>query len=109
MTITDQRIAEFRSKETFSSLTYAGVFALLTLTMPSQATVNSAQKEHLVVIRDSSQSGTHQTINVRHDQITELELFSAINAVFDNILTGQVDLDPDIKKKVYSNLWDLYE
>jgi hypothetical protein len=41
-------------------------------------------------------------------QINELDVFSQINRVYDDLLRNQVELDSDSKRALYTNLWDLY-
>lgn len=35
-------------------------------------------------------------------------LIIQINRVYEELLKNQIELDPDAKKALYSNLWDLY-
>jgi hypothetical protein len=41
-------------------------------------------------------------------RITEADLFFQINRIYDDLLNNQVDLDPEAKRALYSNLWELY-
>ena len=41
-------------------------------------------------------------------QINELDVFSQVNRVYDDLLRNQVELDAESKHALYANLWDLY-
>lgn len=41
-------------------------------------------------------------------RVSDLDLFSQINKVYDDLLASQVDLDASSKRALYENLWDLY-
>lgn len=41
-------------------------------------------------------------------RITDADMFNQINRVYDELLTHQVDLDMDVKRTIYGQLWDLY-
>src|SRR5205823_6379785 len=45
---------------------------------------------------------------IRCLRVTEVDLFSQLNRVYDHLHKEQVDLDADIRRIVYGSLWDLY-
>ncbi len=47
-------------------------------------------------------------VEIRCLRVTEADLFSQLNRVYDHLLKEQVDLDVDVRRIVYGSLWDLY-
>ena len=41
-------------------------------------------------------------------EVRDIDLFRQINRIYDDLLKNQQDLDPDSKRALYANLWDLY-
>ncbi len=41
-------------------------------------------------------------------QITERDVFTQLNRVYEDLLRNQMELDPEAKRVLYANLWDLY-
>lgn len=106
MTASYRQLADPRLNETYSTMSYAKVLAVVLVAATSHAATTQNLGE--VSIRHQAQPDTHQTIVV-HRGISALELFSAINSVYDQLLASRTDLEPEMKDILYGNLWDLYE
>ena len=106
MTASYRQLADPRLNETYSSMSYAKALTVVLVAATSHAAAAYHPRE--VSIRHQAQPDTHQTIVV-HRGIGALELFSAINSVYDQLLALRTDLEPEMKDILYGNLWDLYE
>jgi len=106
MVATYRQLADQKLNETYSSMSYAKVLAVVLVAATSHAAATSNVGQ--VSIRPQAQPDTHQTIVV-HRGIGALELFGAINSVYDQLLASRTDLEPEMKDILYGNLWDLYE
>ena len=53
-----------------------------------------------------------QTLSTAMDvmclKVTEADLFSQLNRVYESLLKEQIDLDIDVRRIVYGSMWDLY-
>jgi len=47
-------------------------------------------------------------VEIRCLKVTQADLFSQINRIYEHLLNEQVDLDVDVRRIVYGSLWDLY-
>lgn len=106
MTLTDKKVSELHSSETFSSLSCVKFLTAAMLSVVPQPVLPI--QDIGPTIKHQRQPDTYQTISVSQS-VGAIELFNAINVVYDRILAAQSDLEPDVKDILYSNLWDLYE
>lgn len=104
MHISDHRQAELEARSSFgSSLGVATALGVL-LAFSQPATPPSLIAERRIIL--GGMSGTAG--EVLSLVITETDLFTQIDRVYDDLLKGQVDLDFDAKQILYGRLWDLY-
>lgn len=105
-------VLESVEQELDANATTAG-FSLLATTMTTLAVAFLiAQYSHLPVpIEDSGTlyRGTSGTVSEAISlEIHDIDLFRQLNRIYDDLLRNQQDLDPDSKRALYANLWDLY-
>ena len=107
MTETERQIGGLQAQETFSSISYLAILATaLTISafhLPSQATTHTE-----TIFQQNAQGDTHQITTIKRET-SATDLFYALNTIYDSLLSNQSDLDSDLKKVLYSNLWELYE
>ena len=107
MTETERQIGDNQAQETFSSISYLGVLATaLAISVfhpPSQAPIFIE-----TIFQQNAQGDTHQITTIERETSTT-DLFYALNTIYDSLLSNQSDFDSDLKKVLYSNLWELYE
>jgi hypothetical protein len=104
MTVTEAKIIEHDSYGTTGAAIVA-VTALSASLLLAQYSRASKVFDPIHVNFDltpGSDPGTQSAV------ITEVDIFSQINRVVDELLSNQVDLDVESKRALYQNLWELY-
>ena len=109
MTLTDKKMAELRSKDSNSVRTFvtaSSIAAALLAVSPAIEAKEITSPGYL------THAGIHESsfsvVDVRQE-MTGVDLFLTFNDIYDELLANAIDLDPESKDILYSNLWDLYE
>jgi hypothetical protein len=104
-------VLESNEQELDANATAAGS-SLFATTLTVALALLIAQYSHLPVpIEDSGTlyRGTSGTVSEAISlEVRDIDLFRQINRIYDDLVRNQQDLDPDSKRALYANLWDLY-
>lgn len=104
----DEAVASLEARQTnWQGTTMATVLGISLLVGQYQIEKPS-EEETLFRSSNNASDGTFQTTK-SEQTVSQLELFSSINRLYDQLLVDQTDLDGQAKEILYSNLWDLYE
>lgn len=103
-------VLESKAQELDANATAGSTLISTALTVA--LTLLTAQYSHLPVQPEESRTqyrGTSGTISEAISlEVRDVDLFQQINRIYDYLLKNQQDLDPDSKRALYTNLWDLY-
>jgi hypothetical protein len=103
-------VLESKIQELDANATAAGSSSLIATALAVALLI--AQYSHLPVLIEDGKTGNRGTSGtISHAislEVSEIDLFRQINRVYDDLLKNQQDLDPDSKRALYANLWDLY-
>ena len=108
MSSNDEALASLEARQTnWQGATMATVLGISLLVGQYQIE-NPPEEETLFRRSNNASDGTFQTTK-SEQTVGQLELFSSINRLYDQLLVDQTDLDEKAKEVLYSNLWNLYE
>ena len=104
MTVTD-KISEEMVAHSTSGSSYAGSTALSLILLCTQMASSPLIQETPQYTHSGTSGSVIQPESLNVDAV---DVFFALNRIYDELLTNQVDLDSTSKQAIYDNLWDLY-
>ena len=104
MTISESKTRELEARGTAGS-TLVRTAALSLALLIAQHSLPQREVDSSEIKLTGTEGTVLQTMTL---QLNELDVFSQVNRVYDDLLKNQVELDSDSKRALYANLWDLY-
>jgi hypothetical protein len=108
MSQTEQIIWEIGKGESLSSVGFSKTAALMTSLVIVSPMAQSEQVDSDIVSAIHQSTPQLTTLSVE-TEISEMDLFKALNNLYDHLLAGQQDLDGEADKILYDNLWELMD
>jgi len=112
---TPQVVAEAASRELEAKGTYVGrpsyMSAIGMFILSSQVLGSlspSTREPAATLVQVQSQSSTFSSVVISKTP-SDLDLFRAIDSIYDELLTNMVELDADSHRALYEDRWSLYE
>lgn len=81
----------------------------LMLGLSQLAVADVAPADDAAHLRVSAGSSATSQVSIVGTEVSVGEVVSALQSFAQSLVNAQTDFDPDVKRAVYSNLWDLYD
>jgi hypothetical protein len=90
---------------TFSSWILASA---LLVSVPADVGAAPAEKQPVIKPAGTSASSSFHSAQIWAAS-EQVSLYTALREAFENLAAAQVELDPDMQRALYQNLWQLYD